>query len=719
MSNPELELAQRIIVNTGMHLFLTGKAGTGKTTFLKQLKQQSPKRMIVLAPTGIAAINAEGMTIHSFFQLPFAPYIPNTVFHAKDTYRYKFGKEKIRIIQSLDLLVIDEISMVRADLLDAMDAVLRRYRHSVLPFGGVQLLFIGDMQQLAPVVKPEEWELLAPYYTTPYFFSSRALSQTEYATIELKQNYRQTDLHFLQLLNNIRDNKLLGSTIAELNKRYIPNFLPPASEKFIRLTTHNLQAQSINEYELSQLPSPAFVYKATISGKFPELSYPTDEVLTLKRGAQVMFIKNDRSTAKRYFNGMIGEITDIDDHGFSIKSKECSEEIRVQPETWENSRYVLDKESMEIKEEVEGTFVQFPVRLAWAITIHKSQGLTFTHAIIDAHYSFAHGQVYVALSRCRTLQGLVLSSPLTEEAFICDNTIRAFTSDIAEHMPQQETIQGWERKYCLTLVDELFSFSALSLCLEDVRRIVAEYFQRMHPNTMQKLNTLHENLEQRVVDVAARFKLQYTRLIGQQPKVQDISPALQERLRQGAEYFCRELAPLLELSTSLSLPTDNKIVQSRMTDAVEKLRQQVSFKTDILQFVKEEGFHADEYLHRKTTLLLQQENGNDGKPAKVSKKQKQTSAENSGKGGKAALSADISDTVLYALLTEWRKNKSKEMHLPAYCILQQNAVIGLANLRPTTLPQLLSVPYLGKVTADKYGEEILGIISRYLQERGD
>ncbi|MEE1288870.1 MAG: AAA family ATPase, partial [Bacteroidaceae bacterium] len=256
-SNPELDLARRIVENTGTHLFLTGKAGTGKTTFLKDLKKRSPKRMVVTAPTGIAAINAGGMTLHSFFQLPLAPYVPDSTFRAeKDVHRYKFSKEKKRLIRSLDLLVIDEISMVRADILDAVDAVLRRFRQPHLPFGGVQLLMIGDLQQLAPVVKPEEWDMLSQYYDTPFFFSSRALSETHYATVELKQTYRQTDEHFLALLNNIRTNRADAATLEQLNRRYIPEFTPPASPRYIRLTTHNVLAQSINDRELGELDTP-------------------------------------------------------------------------------------------------------------------------------------------------------------------------------------------------------------------------------------------------------------------------------------------------------------------------------------------------------------------------------------------------------------------------------------------------------------------------------
>ena len=331
MNNPELQRAWQIIENTGTHLFLTGKAGTGKTTFLRNLKKESPKRTVIVAPTGIAAINAGGVTIHSFFQLPFAPFIPDTTFNTEQKH-FRFSKEKINIIRSMDLLIIDEISMVRADLLDAIDSVLRRYRDRYKPLGGVQLLMIGDLQQLAPVVKETEWNMLSHYYDTSYFFGSRALKETTYATIELKQVYRQNDPYFLSLLNKVRENKADEQTLAELNQRYIPNFHPVKEKGYIQLTTHNYQAQQINDHELSLIKEPVFSYKAEVTGIFPEYSYPTDETLMLKKGAQIMFVKNDPSPEKRYYNGMIGEITSIDEDRFTVRTKEKNEKIIVQPE---------------------------------------------------------------------------------------------------------------------------------------------------------------------------------------------------------------------------------------------------------------------------------------------------------------------------------------------------------------------------------------------------
>ena len=484
--NPELSLAWQFIENTGTHLFLTGKAGTGKTTFLRQLKSGSPKRMVVLAPTGIAAINAGGVTIHSFFQLPFAPYVPDTSFSAdgKAQYRFRFGKEKLNIMRSIDLLVIDEISMVRADLLDAIDDVLRRFRDRSKPFGGVQLLMIGDLQQLAPVIKDEEWQMLNRYYDTPYFFSSRALRKSEYCTIELKKVYRQSDTHFLDMLNRIRENRCDKTLLDELNCRYIPNFNPAKEEGYIQLTTHNYQAQRINEYELAQLPGRSFTFRAQIDGKFPEYSYPTDEVLELKRGAQIMFVKNDSSGEHRYYNGMIGEVVNVSALGIEVRSKGSEDVFMLQEEEWTNAKYVLDEETKEITEDIEGVFKQFPLKLAWAITIHKSQGLTFERAIIDASASFAHGQTYVALSRCKTLEGLVLSAPLSARAVISDSAVDTFTEDARRNEPDETRYRRLQQSYFLELLSGLFDFLPLELALKRFVRLLDEHLYKLYPKLL-------------------------------------------------------------------------------------------------------------------------------------------------------------------------------------------------------------------------------------------
>ncbi|GAY28802.1 ATP-dependent RecD-like DNA helicase, partial [Prevotella sp. MGM1] len=525
--NSELKLAWDFVEKTGCNIFLTGKAGTGKTTFLRNLRERSPKRMVVLAPTGIAAINAGGVTIHSFFQLPLSPFVPGASFGGREQKRYKFGKAKRNIIKTLDLLVIDEISMVRADLLDAVDSVMRRYRAHNLPFGGVQLLLIGDLQQLAPVVKDDEWEMMKSYYDTPFFFSSKALNNAGYHTIELQKVYRQQDSSFLALLNSIRENRADDRTLAELNRRYIPGFTPPQGSNYIRLTTHNYQAQQINDRQLALLDGTACDYRASVEGTFPESSFPADETLTLKAGAQVMFIKNDVN--KRYYNGMIGEVAFAGRDMIKVVSKDTGETIDLEPAEWTNSKYALDAKTKEITETVEGVFRQYPLRLAWAITIHKSQGLTFEHAIIDASHSFAHGQTYVALSRCKSLEGMVLGAPLGREAVISDGTVNEFIRKAEANRPTADTLSRLERAYVVQILDELFSFTMLRQAAEMVTRTLTEHFYNKHHTLLTEYTAMQNTLTE-LAGVASKFGEQYRCLLDINPDT--AHPLLQERVHK-------------------------------------------------------------------------------------------------------------------------------------------------------------------------------------------
>ena len=602
MKNDELNLAWQFVKNTGTSIFLTGKAGTGKTTFLRALKDKLPKRMVVVAPTGIAAINANGVTIHSFFQLPFAPYVPNSIFKTEGIFRV--SKEKQRILRTLDLLVIDEISMVRADLLDSVDMVLRRYRDRSKPFGGVQLLLIGDLQQLPPVVRDEEWTLLGKYYDSPYFFSSLALKQTGYITIELKHVYRQNDLEFLSLLNKIRDNKADQDTFNRLNNRYIPNFVPPSDTDYIRLVTHNYQAQSINEGKLAELPGVSRQYKASITGEFPEQSYPTEFVLELKENAQVMFVKNDSTGKGRYYNGMLGKVVSTTPRGVTVKGNETGELIDLLPEEWTNAKYVLNKDTHEIEEEVEGTFKQFPLRLAWAVTIHKSQGLTFEHAIIDAQHSFAHGQTYVALSRCKTLEGLVLSSPLSTNAVICDEKVHQFNMDASAHQPNSEMLSQMQRAYELNLIDELFDFRPIGIAFERITRFIDEHFARRYPRLLQEYRLARPILDE-IVMVAAKFRLQYTQMLATQ-QGQELGNEVIRRIRSGAEYFHKRLSLLVEMHRKNKIDTDNKALKKTLKERYSDVHEALDFKWNLLKYESREdvSFGIGDYLSAKAKLLL-------------------------------------------------------------------------------------------------------------------
>lgn len=416
--NFEIELARFIVEKTRRSLFLTGKAGTGKTTFLRDITRHTKKKHIVLAPTGVAAVNAGAMTIHSFFQFGLGAYVPGVV--APQT-GYLIRKAKLDLIRNLDLIIIDEISMVRADLLDHIDAELRRIRRSYLPFGGVQLLMIGDLQQLPPIAHGEEEMILRQHYKSLYFFDCKALQNLEYSCIELKNVYRQNDSHFVDILNRARIGRLTPEDIDELNTRYQPRFMPRPEDNYIRLVTHNRMVQNVNEGEMTKLDGDEYAFDAKVTGTFPAESFPTAERLVLKKGAQVMFIKNDPD--KRFINGTLGEVCYLWKDKIKVRIADTGVTIDVEPMEWENIRYQLDETDKTVHSTTIGKFRQYPVRPAWAITIHKSQGLTFDKAVIDAHEAFSPGQAYVALSRCRSLDGMVLSEKLTQRAIITDSIV--------------------------------------------------------------------------------------------------------------------------------------------------------------------------------------------------------------------------------------------------------------------------------------------------------
>lgn len=424
--NFELDVARFIVEKTDMSLFLTGKAGTGKTTFLREVVRYTKKKCIVLAPTGIAAVNAGAMTIHSFFQFGLGPFVQGVIEPKSD---FRINKSKLELIRHLQLLIIDEVSMVRADLTDHIDVELRRIRRNSKPFGGVQLLMIGDLQQLPPIAHGGEDELLRQYYKTLYFFSSSALKSMKYSCIELKNVYRQTDRHFIDILNHARNCTLTSQDISDLNARYVPGFSPKPEDGYIRLMTHNRQVDYVNETELEKLDSKPYTFVAAVTGTFPEESYPTADSLTLKKGAQVMFIKNDPE--RRFINGTLGEVKSIDKNSIAVRLAESGTVIDVEPMEWQNIRYQFDEESKEISSKQIGRFKQYPLKAAWAITVHKSQGLTFDKAIIDVHAAFSPGQAYVALSRCRTLDGLVLGSPVSASVFMRDNAVDAYMNYIS------------------------------------------------------------------------------------------------------------------------------------------------------------------------------------------------------------------------------------------------------------------------------------------------
>jgi len=701
LSNPQLQLAHDFVQFTGRNIFLTGKAGTGKTTFLHNLKQYSTKRMVVVAPTGVAAINAAGVTIHSFFQLSFGPQIPEYV-HARNSEdnqsRVKrFSREKINIIKSMDLLVIDEISMVRADLLDGVDAVLRRFRDHSRPFGGVQLLMIGDLQQLAPVVKQDEWSLLRKHYDTPFFFSSNALKKTHYITVELTFVFRQRDEHFINLLNKVRDNKIDNEVVNMLNERYHPDF-DFDKPGYIILTTHNAKAKAINDDKMLKLPGKEKKAKAVIRGNFPDYIYPTEPELRLKVGAQVMFVKNDPEPEKRFYNGKIGSVINIGKDTIKVQCEGDDEPIEVVPLEWEKVKYTLNDESKEITESVEGTFTQFPLKLAWAITIHKSQGLTFEKAVIDAQDAFAHGQVYVALSRCKSLEGMILSSKITQTSIRHDTTVEKFTKDFEERQPDSNELEKSKQDYQQQLLTGLFNFEKLQRRIYYLMKLADEHKASLQIDLKAPFLAISNSMKHEVVIVSEKFGRQLKTMLATEPDAEKNQP-LQERIKKAAVYFGEKVKKLiLEKVDETVVETDNKAVRKSLNDILKKLEQDARFKTACLQAC-ENGFVVQDYISAKAKAAIEE-------PAPKKKKKK----------AKEVVDETISHPELYQRLKHWRDAKVEELKLPYYMVLPLKTMRELSNKLPVTLPALKAIKGFGKKKIAMYGGEIIEIITDYCDE---
>ncbi len=693
------EMAERYVKLTGRSIFLTGKAGTGKTTFLKYITRTTSKRFVVLAPTGVAAVNAGGSTIHSFFLLPLCPYLPDvkelvTEYQMPESYR-SLRKDRVKILRTLDLIIIDEISMVRADLLDAVDMTLRRYRRSDKPFGGVQLLMIGDARQLSPVVKESERQYMEQVYPSPYFFHSKALRRLQYITIEFEKVYRQQDLEFLDILNAVRENRLEGELLRKLNSRVGAacghgKNADDTSEP-IRLMTHNRQADDVNSRKLDALPGEAVSFAAEVEGDFPENSYPADEMLVLKKGSQVMFIRND--SEGRFYNGKIGRVESFDSDDSVTVSDADGNLISVQPVELQNIKYALDEESGEIKQNIIGQFRQLPLRIAWAITIHKSQGLTFDRVTIDAGAAFAFGQVYVALSRCRTLEGISLDSPISPSAIYSDSDVSSFDEAMTPQEELQNNLQKEETDYRFSILREIFAFDDIGRSWGWMMKIWREHLHKLYVSEYQVLENKSARFQE-IRRTGRTFNLQLSKIEAAASPDDDY---LKIRLEKAAKYFITELEEMADLCSRVSsLEIDNKEVRKKIKDASEELAVNLEIACRTMHMIIDMGFATEEYSKIRTEALLEDRK----KPA--SKKRLKKIVRKEGEAG-------IVDDKVHEKLMEWRTARFKADNVPAYTIMHQSTLLEIASIVPKSKEELLAIKGFGKAKFEKYGDEILSI----------
>lgn len=690
--NETFELAYRFVTETNENIFLTGKAGTGKTTFLKYLKEHCNKNIVVAAPTGVAAINAGGVTLHSLFQLPFHPFLPNPSSRVDLRSRLKYSRNRLQTLEKMDLLVIDEISMVRCDTIDAIDEILRSVRSNRNElFGGVQVLFIGDLYQLPPVAVRHEWEILSEYYASPFFFDAQCLRQELPVFIELSTIYRQTDLTFINMLNRIRNNAMDEDTFEQLNERYDPLFRPETGSRFITLTSHNAQADAINQRELSKLITAHYSFKAEIEGDFPENNFPVDEVVTLKKGAQVMFVKND--VHGRYFNGKIGTIHSLSAEEIIVNAD--GELIEVGQETWDNTRYEVDRQEGKLKQEILGTFTQYPLRLAWATTIHKSQGLTFNHVMIDAAKAFAGGQVYVALSRCTTLEGIVLMTKIPPQAITCNPHVVAIHNHFSENT-LADRFQSARAAFVQKLMSDIFSFEKVREECVHLKGLIDLNTDKLNAEATGWANALYQRIADDA-EVGKKFLGQVSRLLSEENVIEK-NHSLQKRITAAALHFDKRLLETLQLVEKPKMESEHTEPARKISASLVALHTLLSDVYDSLQYCMSD-FVLHDYLKHKF----------DYKP-KVKKINIYASADDD--------NDNPGNEDLLKQLKHWRNEVCKKYDLPVYFVANQQTLSQVATQLPATASALKSIKGFGAAKVKRYGEEILAIVREYCEKNG-
>lgn len=690
--NEVFELAYRFVTETAENIFLTGKAGTGKTTFLKYLKEHCTKNTIVAAPTGVAAINAGGVTLHSLFQLPFHPFIPSAGGRNDLLGKMKYNKQRQQLLRKMELLVIDEISMVRCDTMDAIDTLLRSVRRNHhTPFGGVQLLCIGDLHQLPPVAQNHEWSILQEYYASPFFFDSMAVKEQQPILIELNKIYRQKEQSFVELLNNVRTNNMAEDDFEMLHERFIPGFRPGYDEKFITLTSHNKQAELINNSEIQKLLSPSYVYKAEIENEFPENIYPADPALMLKQGAQVMFIKND-VVEKKYFNGKIGVVARLDNEKIVV---DCGGiEIDVYRETWENSRYTLNRADAKLQQEVIGTFTQYPLRLAWAITIHKSQGLTFDKVMIDAGAAFSSGQVYVALSRCTSLNGIVLLSKIPTSAIYSNENVVKGQSSLTHKGSLAERFEGARQMFTQQLLEDVFSFNEVENEIDTLQHYINAQNDKLNNTAVTWIVNLQTFFRAEKMN-GLKFIRQINALLKEEPFVEK-NDGLQLRIAAAANHFMNKFLELLNHLKSHPLITEHKEAADLINEHLNALAIAVATNNYYLEYCKS-NFSLSTFLKHRIDYAQPKFNLSCYASTKKSTK------------------TDSPNPELYDSLKRWRDMICDDDGTPIYLVATHTMLKDIATYLPKTGRDLLLISGFGKAKVDKYGDDILQTVNDYCE----
>jgi hypothetical protein len=694
------ELAAGFIRHTSRNIFLTGKAGTGKTTLLRRIRKEGGKKMVVVAPTGVAAINAGGVTAHSFFQLPPGCFLPGSLrgaFHSETAVtdrhhllkNFRLSHEKRELMQHLDLVIIDEVSMLRCDLLDAIDTVLRFVRKNQRePFGGVQMLLIGDLFQLPPVVKEEEWKLLGAYYETPFFFGAQSFKEAQPVCIELKKVFRQHDQHFIHLLNRVRNNRLDDDDFEKLHQRYLPAFRPRPQDRFITLTTHNYKADEINSRELKELAGKESCCEAMVDGEFPDRNFPVEKTLRLKAGAQIMFVRND-AEEKKYFNGKIGVIKSIqqggDNDSLEVEFPEENHVIRVNRVTWQNIRYSFNETKNSIEEDELGSFTQYPVRLAWAVTIHKSQGLTFEKLIIDAGAAFAAGQVYVALSRCTSLEGIVLLTPIPPRAIKTDEAIIAFTGQQNIFEELLPLLEREKEAFVVKQALALFELQPLLNQMQELIHFMGERKMEDKEKFVAGLHSIHHSLTMLLM-TAEKFREQVRKMTAEE--LSDAALAqLRDRIEKAKSYFEKEL--------------DEKV-----NDELQKMNKEIQQKHKVRKLLKEMKSYMDFY-------------GNFTNRYRHQPKQREEGMET------AAISLSDGDSLsgehtlhLFNLLKQIRRQLASEENVAPYMVCHDSTLKEMTLYLPQSLNDMAMIKGMGDRCLNKYGEAFLVVIQNYCHTNG-